>query len=338
MTKKYHVFISSTLDDLKNERRELIKIITELGQIPISMEDFDASDRASRRLIRKNIEECDYFLVLTAHKYGPPPPEGRSAGIEGEYAFAVKHDIPVIALIIDEKARWKDSKKEKDEAVIKALENFKEKLRSNAYVTWTSTADLRQKAMEILMQEMNLNPRQGWVPSGWAVEPLVANEIARLCRENEGLKAQNKIHSGSLMGVLKEQMKKTLKVLTLNKASLSFYYDGGENWENTQSFSYLRLYRLLAPELTPGKTTTEISRFLGKVLNPDLDKTIRAGYPVPSNTIKKLLTDFSILKIVKRRGNAKGDVWESTEYGKELYAAYRIRQMERALTKTVEAT
>jgi hypothetical protein len=145
------------------------------------------------------------------------------------------------------------------------------------------------------------------------------------------LKRQIKIESGEILTELREQMKRALKVLALNKTALSFYYTAGENWENTRKFRYLRLFKLLAPELSLGKSAGEISRFLGNVLNPDLEKTVRKDYPTPSNTIKKIMADFALLKLVKSSGSG-GDreIWEITEYGKELYSAYRMRQLERA--------
>ncbi|MDR2160247.1 MAG: DUF4062 domain-containing protein, partial [Treponema sp.] len=297
MTSRYHIFIGTTLDDLKNERRELFQIVMELGHIPVGGDYFDPSDRNSALLIRKNIEECDYFVCLVAHRYREG--EGGDSPLEAEYLHAVRKEIPVIALIIDEKARWKAAKKEKDPAIVKKLEAFKAKLRKEPHETWTGTAELRQKFMGLLIQEMNVHPRQGWVPAGQVVDPLVVNELSRLSSENGALKKQIKMESGEIVTRLREQVKHTLRVLALNKADLSFYYTSGENWENTRKFRYLRLFKLLVPELSPGKTTAEISRFLGNVLNPDLEKTVRKDYPTPSNTIKKIMADFFLLKLVK---------------------------------------
>jgi hypothetical protein len=135
-------------------------------------------------------------------------------------------------------------------------------------------------------------------------------------------------------------MKNAFKVLALNKVILSFYYTSGENWENSRQFRYLRIFKLLFPELAVGKTTAEISRFLGTVLNPDLEKPVRKDYPTPSNTIKKIMADLSLLKLVrcinKDEGSGEDEVWETTEYGKELYSAYRMRQLEKAFTNSGE--
>jgi hypothetical protein len=339
MIKKYHIFLSSTLDDLKPERQELEGIIWTLGHIPVTMGGIDIKDKTGLRLIKKNIEECDYFLALVACKYGA---EKRPSRPEMEFNHAVKAGIPVIALIIDEKARWKASKKEKEPSLIKVLEEFKDKLRNYPYETWASAAELRQKAQTLFVQEMNLNPRQGWIHSDQILQPVTANELARLSSENEALKGRLQLIKESGRDVLtrlKAHTRRTLRVLNLNQISLSFYYSSGNNWENTREYRYLHLFRLLVPELSLGKTTPELSHLLGNILNPDLSKTLRKDYPVPSNTVKKIMADFGLLKLVRtaeNRSDAGDDeAWEITDYGKELYTAYRMHQLERAVSRHI---
>ena len=345
---KYHIFIGSTLDDLKNERRELPRIIMELGHIPVMADYLDTksgntsssvSDALSiNPLLKKIIEECDYFIALTAHRYCESG--AKSSLLEDEYNIAVKSGIPVLALVIDEKARWKASKKEEEAALIKKQEEFRKKLRNGTYETWQNTPELCQKAQSLLVQAINLSPRSGWVRANQTVQPSVANELARLSGENEQLRRLVKIEGGDIIVKVKEQMKHALKILATNKVTLNFYYTNSENWENTRHFRSLRIFKTLAPELAVGKTTAEISRFLGMVLNPDLDRTIRKDYPTPSNTIKKIMADFGLLKLVKCTNEAEentGDeIWEITEYGKELYSLYRMRQLEKSLAKNDE--
>ena len=47
------------------------------------------------------------------------------------------------------------------------------------------------------------------------------------------------------------------------------------------------------------------------------------------------MTDFALLKLVKRSETGSSEAWEMTEYGKETFAAYRLRQMEKSLAKKV---
>ena len=329
MYKKYLVFISSSLEDLKSERREITRIVSELGAIPITLDAFDINQEKDRKIFRKVIAECDYFLNITAHKCGEAA--GKSYGPEIEYSHAVKAGLPVLALIIDEKARWKDTKKEKDSSAVKALDAFKDKLKAHSYDTWTTMGDLKQKAQGLLIREMNLSPRRGWVPSNMAVEPSVANELCRLLEENAVLKNQILMGEGHIERKAREQIKHVLKLMALNRVSLGFYYLDGQNWENPKPFRLLRLFRLLAPELNTPKTAMEISHFLGNILNPDLERSVRKEYPVPSNTIKKIMADLTILKLIKCVGHAAltkdREAWDLTEYGKEAYTVYRIRHM-----------
>ena len=342
MSKKYFVYISSSQEDVKAERRELIKIVTELGAIPITMDAFDVTMEEERKIIGKVIEECDYFLNLTAYKGGGAV--GKSFGLEFEYSCAVRANVPVFALIIGEKARWKASKKEKTNAAQKAVANFKKKLEGHTHDTWINLTDLRQKAMALLNREMNLSPRRGWVPSTEAVEPCVANELCRLLRENEALRYQIRMYGPDAVKKVQDEIKHYLKVMAANKISLSFYYVDGDNWENTQVYHYLKLFRILAPELSTPKTTVEISHFLGIILNPDLDRTVRKDYPTPSNTVKKIMSDFALLKLVKCSAKTAPNApvvddedWELTEYGQEAYAVYRLHQLEKFLVKRPES-
>jgi hypothetical protein len=146
------------------------------------------------------------------------------------------------------------------------------------------------------------------------------------------------LEDGNFASLFQEQLNRCLKVLAVNKISLSFWYNPGENWENPREFRYLRLFKLLVPELTAAKTTLEISRFLGNILNPDLDRTVRKDYPAPTNIIKKIMADLSLLKLIKSSAHSGDDEsWEVCEYGKEVYAAYRLHQMDRAIRKIQKA-
>ncbi|MDR2375523.1 MAG: DUF4062 domain-containing protein [Treponema sp.] len=327
MPKKYLVYIGSTLDDLKSEDRELFRLVLELGHIPIRS-SCGEDGAAETALANKIIAECDYFISMVAHRYSK---EGEQSPMELEYTQALNCGIPVIALIVDEDARWRANKKETNPAQIRKLKDFKSNLRKHPHASWSNTLEFCQKAQSLLLREINIHPRKGWIPGNEGIHPAVANELARLGAENGDLRRRLGIESGDLVMRLREQLKHAVKVLALNRALLSFYYENGKTWENTRKFRYLRIFKVLAPELYIGKTTMDISRFLGGVLNPDLKRGVRKDFPTPSNTIKKIMADFVLLKLICCTGGAgpDGEIWEITEYGKELYAVYRVRQLEK---------
>ena len=68
----YHVFISSTFADLKQERQAVIKAVLELNHMPAGMELFLASDDEAWDLIKDVIFEADILLSKLIRKIFPP--------------------------------------------------------------------------------------------------------------------------------------------------------------------------------------------------------------------------------------------------------------------------
>ena len=80
MDKRYQVFVSSTFEDLQEERKEVMQALLELDCIPAGMELFPAADEAQWTLIKRVIDDCDYYLVIVGGRYGSVNDEGMSSG------------------------------------------------------------------------------------------------------------------------------------------------------------------------------------------------------------------------------------------------------------------
>lgn len=70
MDKKYQVFVSSTFSDLIEERQEVMQALLELDCIPVGMELFPAADDDQWTLIKGLIDDCDYYVLIQAGRYG----------------------------------------------------------------------------------------------------------------------------------------------------------------------------------------------------------------------------------------------------------------------------
>ncbi len=68
--RRYQVFVSSTFEDLIEERREVTQALLELDCIPSGMELFPAADNDQWTLIKKVIDDCDYYVMISAGRYG----------------------------------------------------------------------------------------------------------------------------------------------------------------------------------------------------------------------------------------------------------------------------
>jgi hypothetical protein len=88
LDKKYQIFVSSTFRDLVEERQDAIKSILDLGHIPAGMEGFPAIDMEQLKYIKKIVDQCDYYILIVAGRYGSVDADGISY-TEKEYQYAV---------------------------------------------------------------------------------------------------------------------------------------------------------------------------------------------------------------------------------------------------------
>lgn len=187
---KYQVFISSTYEDLKSERDQVVKAVLEMGHIPVGMEMFSAADDEQWNIIKRNIEASDYYVVIVAHRYGSMV-EGVSY-TEKEYDYALDSKVPVLGFVINDAAAWPDDRRDKGanaEEQARKLKLFKDKVRRKPVDFWKTTDDLHAKVAIALMKTMTAQPRIGWIPASQAASPEAGIELARLSKENSELRA-----------------------------------------------------------------------------------------------------------------------------------------------------
>ena len=67
--KKFQVFISSTSDDLKEERKIAIEAILDAGHIPAGMEIFKGGGE-KWETIQKWIDDSDIYVLILGGRYG----------------------------------------------------------------------------------------------------------------------------------------------------------------------------------------------------------------------------------------------------------------------------
>ena len=100
---KYQIFISSTYEDLKDERRKVRDAILEAMHFPVGMELFGAADETAWKVIERTIDDSDYYVLILGNRYGSETNEGISY-TQKEYMYARSKGIPVLAFQIDENA------------------------------------------------------------------------------------------------------------------------------------------------------------------------------------------------------------------------------------------
>lgn len=110
--KRYQVFISSTYDDLKEERKAIEQTIISAGDFPVGMEAFPAADEEQFDFIKSIISQCDYYVLVISGRYGSLAPDGKSY-TEKEYDYAAEIGVPVLVMLRDERGELPVNKAEK---------------------------------------------------------------------------------------------------------------------------------------------------------------------------------------------------------------------------------
>lgn len=190
MDKKFQVFISSTFEDLKEERRAVTETILNLRHIPVGMELFQASDESQWTHIQRRIEDCDYYLVIVAERYGSEVKiKGQSKSYtQMEYEYAVKTGVPVAAFLLDPSVRgnWPQGRTEPEKRA--KVEKFRALCGKKLCQFWKTPDDLAAKVASSLQGLIREAPRKGWVRADQLPSAAVTDELARLSEENRGLR------------------------------------------------------------------------------------------------------------------------------------------------------
>jgi hypothetical protein len=221
MSKKYQIFISSTFEDLKEQRDAVVKAVLQMGHLPVGMEMFNAGEQTQWETIKGYIDNSDYYLVILAHRYGSRSIDGdKNSYTEKEYDYAGDRSVPRLGFVIEKGAPWPNNHVEGGPAK-KKLDAFKKKVGSARVIKfWDTTDKLSFHVFASLSNEINVNPRVGWVRSSEASSTQVAEELARLSKENKDL--QNRLlefQNSSKSQPLEQIIRKTFVKSTMDSSS-----------------------------------------------------------------------------------------------------------------------
>ncbi len=185
MTKRYQVFVSSTYDDLKEERSRVIQALLNINCIPCGMEYFPAADEDAWHCIERLIPECDYYVVIVGGMYGSIPAGEQKSYTHLEYELALKHKVPVLGLLHKKPGGLAADRCESQPARRRKLERFREQVARKLCRFWESADQLPGELLASLTLQMNQFPRTGWVRADAIADEDAKDEIIDLQRRVE---------------------------------------------------------------------------------------------------------------------------------------------------------
>lgn len=193
MEKKYQFFISSTYEDLKEERNKAIQAILTMNQFPIDMEMFSAANDDQWKIIKEAIDSSDFYILIIGNRYGSIEDTTGISYTEKEFDYAVEKKIPVLAFIVDNSMSMIPDRFDSDPQKIAKLNAFKEKVKqSGRYVKfWKNVDNLETLISQSISKAVLRGNRPGWVrTTDFDIDKSYA-EILRLTERVHTLEALN---------------------------------------------------------------------------------------------------------------------------------------------------
>jgi hypothetical protein len=260
LKRRYQVFVSSTFEDLKEERQSVIHALLESKCIPTGMELFPAASMEQWEIIKRIIEECDYYVVIVAGRYGSLNGEGVSF-TEMEFDYACKIGKPVIGFYHRNPKSLPGSKLEDTDKAKKLLATFTDKIKKRLCRPWSSSAELGSAIKSAIFSELEIAPQSGWirgdaVPTSQAIEKM-KQRIADLEEQLKEKKLSGKLPSSGKLA-LPEGNEFIEIPITINydfQSVSKSKWDGGEEREakktlqTTISMTWDDLFLILADRL-----------------------------------------------------------------------------------------
>ena len=162
MKKKYQVFISSTYEDLKEERAAVTQCLLDNNCIPVGMEQFPASNMSQMEYIEKMLDDCDYYILIIGGRYGSVDDDGVGY-TEKEYNYAQQKGIPVMAFVNLHPEKLPNEKCE--HANIEKFKAFRDRVRNAKKLVkgYSDIGDLKANVVTAVNAAIREYPGIGWV-------------------------------------------------------------------------------------------------------------------------------------------------------------------------------
>lgn len=346
--KRFQVFISSTFKDLEEERQEVMHALLELDCMPSGMELFPAANESQWSLIKKVIDDCDYYLLILAGRYGSIGPDGVSY-TEMEYRYALSTNKPVIAFVHRDPGKIIADKSESTEEGKAKLAEFRSSVEKRLCKLWETPQELGSVVSRSLVQLIKSTPAIGWVRANELADREATLELLQLRRRVEDLQAEldrarTSAPKGSenlAQGSEKHQFRFSFKARPPGQYT-------SNSWSSTLSASWDELFSVAAPLMIAEEKEDRIKSAVDLYIEEreyqrlseikklkDYGLSSFSMHTEDFQTLKVQLRALGLIAKSEKNRSVKdtGTYWTLTPYGDEVMT--RLRAIRRYEDKTI---
>jgi hypothetical protein len=338
MDKRYQVFVSSTFKDLEIERQEVMHALLELDCMPAGMELFPAANETQWNLIKKVIDDCDYYILILAGRYGSIGPDGLSY-TEMEYRYALSIGKPTIAFIHRDHGKIIADKTETTEEGKTKLAQFREAVEKKLCKQWETPQELGSVVSRSLIQLIKSTPAVGWVRANELADRDATMELLKLRRQVEDLQSElSKARTSAPKGAEGLAQGEETHVIRFSfKVRKPGEYNSA-NWSSSFTPSWDEIFSVVAPLMIHEANEDALKSALDSMVAENNEERLREhdqlkrctlhGFSLHQEdfqTIKVQLRALGLIAKNEKNRSVKdlGTYWTLTPYGDEVMTRLR---------------
>ncbi|MHC4124412.1 MAG: DUF4062 domain-containing protein [Planctomycetota bacterium] len=344
MEKRHQVFVSSTYKDLQEERQEVMHALLELDCMPSGMELFPAANESQWSLIKKVIDDCDYYVLILGGRYGSCGSDGLSY-TEMEYRYALSIGKPTVAFLHKDPGNIPAKRCESTQEGKEKLAAFRSLVEEKLCKHWSTPVELGSVVSRSLIQLIKTTPAVGWVRADELPTKDATIELLKLRQRVEDLQSE--------LGRVRTTAPKGSENLAQGEErqpfKFSYEFRLKDDWHNhpagnrTFKPTWNEIFGVLAPLMINEASDYNLKRAIGDFASDQNKEKLQREYDY-GTTLKSFTlndTDWQTIKVQLRSLGliAKSEkprsikdtttYWTLTPYGDEVMT--RLRAIKRSV-------
>lgn len=344
--KRYQVFVSSTYHDLEGERQEVMHALLELDCMPAGMELFPAANETQWNLIKKVIDDCDYYVLIIGGRYGSTGPDGLSY-TEMEYRYALESRKPIIAFLHRSPGQIVADKTEQSPDGKRKLAEFRSFVEKRICKHWDSPAELGSVVSRSLIQLIKAEPAVGWVRANELPDEDSTTELLRLRRQVDELQVElKKTRTSAPKGT--EDLAQGNDAYTF-KCSVTVMQSKtrvDSHWTFDLDATWNDVFSTVAPQMIHEIKDSSLKAAINVFALEQVSLVISKDKRFSDHTIQRVVVDDQVFQTIKIQFRATGlmtksekprsvkdpgTYWTLTSYGDEVMTRLRAIRREQQL-------
>lgn len=242
------------------------------------MEAFVASNEGQWDVIKRVIDEFDYYALIIGGRYGSITTEG-IIYTEKEYRYAKEQGLPVLAFVHGDPESIPIGRAEKDKESREKLERFCSNVMADHPIRkWTTGAELGGLVSRFFVREIKISPRPGWIRNDGSSPIALLERINFLSEENRKLQDQLADHSRLEDDTHLESGDDTIETFGSITIVKDGFFSEQEAWSATASWN--DIFRDIGPTLINKTTEDNLKQLIAKFHYLESTK-----YPVRSSKL-----------------------------------------------------